>query len=267
MTKSRNTPLLERPLSARSVMASLLLGMHPPRLSGARLVAWCALFDVSEGTARVALHRMAARGELRARNGTYELAGPLAARQPAQDWSLAPKLRRWDGTWQLAVVTAARRSTTHRSALRDAMRRLRLSELREGVWIRPDNLPTAGTPTEARAVADRQCTWFSSQPDADPIKLADRLFAPNTWARRAMQLRRELASASDRLRVGDDGLVADAFVAGAAALVHIRADPLLPESLLPASWPGDALRDAYREYRDAFAGATRAWFGRQEIAS
>lgn len=266
MTKSRNTPLLERPLSARSVMASLLLGMHPPRLSGARLVAWCALFDVSEGTARVALHRMAARGDLRARNGTYELAGPLAARQPAQDWSLAPNLRRWDGTWQLATVTATRRSVAQRSALRDAMRGLRLSELREGIWLRPDNLPPAGTPTEARAGADRQCTWFSSEPESDPIQLADGLFAPKTWARRAVHLQRELAAVTDRLRDGDDGLVADAFVAGAAALVHVRADPLLPDPLLPTSWPGDTLRDAYRDYRDAFAHATRAWFGRHDIA-
>ena len=39
-------PLL-RPLSPRSVIASLLLGMHPPRLSSARLVQWCAVFGVS----------------------------------------------------------------------------------------------------------------------------------------------------------------------------------------------------------------------------
>jgi len=40
-------PLLERPLSARSVIASLLLRTRPPRMSGARLVQWCGLFGVS----------------------------------------------------------------------------------------------------------------------------------------------------------------------------------------------------------------------------
>jgi phenylacetic acid degradation operon negative regulatory protein len=39
----------------------------------------------------------------------------------------------------------------------------------------------------------------------------------------------------------------------AATVRHLRTDPVLPESLLPAGWPGPFLRTAYAEYqRDVF---------------
>src|ERR1700710_2848490 len=99
MVQERNTAigadLLERPLSPRSLIGSLLLGMRPPRMGAARLVEWCALFGVAKGTARVALSRMVDRGELAAAEGVYELAGPMRQRQPAQDWSLAPATAEW----------------------------------------------------------------------------------------------------------------------------------------------------------------------------
>src|SRR5690349_18882082 len=91
--------LLERPLSARSLVASLLLRSRPPRMSGARLVQWCGLFGVAEGTTRVALSRMVDRGELRSHDGVYELAGRVQSRGKAQDWSLEPVLARWTGDW------------------------------------------------------------------------------------------------------------------------------------------------------------------------
>jgi len=102
----RNIGLLDRPLSTRSVIASLLLGMQPPKLAARRLVQWCALFGINEGTARTALSRMLERGELAASDGVYELAGRVRRRQPAQDWSLAPQLQEWDGDWLLGVVTS-----------------------------------------------------------------------------------------------------------------------------------------------------------------
>ena len=88
MSPERKTTLVEpdlKPLSARSLVASLLLRSRPPRMPGARLVQWCGLFGVAEGTARVALSRMVERGELYAHDGIYELAGRVAGRRPAQD--------------------------------------------------------------------------------------------------------------------------------------------------------------------------------------
>ena len=55
----------------------ILLGVHPPRLPGGRIVEWCRRFGIAEGTARVALSRMVDRGELTNHDGVYELAGPF----------------------------------------------------------------------------------------------------------------------------------------------------------------------------------------------
>ena len=252
--------LLERPLPPRSLIASLLLGMRPPRIAGSRLVEWCALFGVAEGTARVALSRMVERGELVSADGVYELAGPLRRRQPVQDWSLAPELTPWRGEWLLGVVHANARSAPERAALRDAARHLRLAELREGVWARPDNLPRAAAPAAAWVVADAQCAWWTARPERPGDALAAELFDPDAWAERAVSLRVRLDAASELARSGEGAAIAEAFVVGAAALTHIRADPLLPRELCGARWPGEPLRAAYRDYQATFAAALRDWF-------
>lgn len=259
MQPDRNTALLERPLTARSVVASLLLGMRPPRLAGARLVRWCGLFGISEGTARVALSRMVRSGELRADDGVYELHGRVRARQPVQDWVLDPRLEDAGDRWRLAVVDGTARTAGDRAALRDAMRRLRMAETREGVWTRPANLPRAAAPDDAWAVGEEQCAWWTAAPDADPCELADRLFTPAAWSARARDLGARLDAATGALG-RDDAALADAFTAGAATLAHLRADPLLPPELCSPDWPGPALREHYREYQRAFATAVRDWF-------
>jgi phenylacetic acid degradation operon negative regulatory protein len=263
MMEERNIALLERPLSTRSVIASLLLGMQPPRLTGRRLVQWCALFGINEGTARTALSRMVDRGELTSADGVYELAGRVRRRQPAQDWSLAPELLPWNGDWLLGVVAPGARSADDRGALRDAVRRLRMAELREGVWARPDNLPRSAAPVDAWKAADAQCAWWRGRPDPDAVALADDLFDPAAWATRARSLTRRLEASTGALDVERGERIADAFVVGASALAHVRSDPLLPTELCGVDWPGDALRHSYREYQSAFGAAAREWFRQQ----
>jgi phenylacetic acid degradation operon negative regulatory protein len=259
---SGSDALLERPLSARSVIASLLLRTRPPRMSGARLVQWCGLFGVSEGTTRVALSRMVERGELRSADGVYELAGRVQSRRGAQDWSLDPVVTEWDGTWRVALVAPGSREAGDRAALRDAMRRLHFASLREGVWTRPDNLPRESGPPESWNIADAQCLWWSGRPDAPMPELAARLFEPRLWARRAEMLTSRMVEVTRALAGSDDGALADSFVAGAAALAHIRLDPLLPAEIVadPDAATGDALRSTYRNYESEFSTALRGWF-------
>ena len=108
----------------------------------------------------------------------------------------------------------------------------------------------------------RQCEWLAARPDDDPVGLAERLFHPQRWARRAQALTDRLGEMTDGLADRAPELVADAFVAGAAALRHIGADPLLPDTLLPADWPGPVLRSEYLRYQRAFDATTHAWFRR-----
>ncbi len=243
----------DRPLSARSVMASLLLGRRPARASGRDLVRWAGLFGVAPGTARVALHRMTAAGELvRTSSGAYELVGGLARRQEEQQSSLAADPGLWDGAWRVAVVLGRARPAPVRADVRSALRRARLAEWREGVWLRPANLEDL--------VEDPRCAWLDATPDDEPVALAAQLFAPGAWSRRAGELLDRLDRSTAAMREDAEGTMADAFLAGAAALRHIRADPLLPEALLPDPWPGRALRDGYRAYEREFDAVARAWF-------
>lgn len=269
MSPHRNNPaddrdLLERPLNARSVIGSLLLGVHPPRLAGARIVEWCTRFGIAEGTARVALSRMVDRGELRSEGGVYELAGRVRDLQGAQDWSLEPKLKPWRGDWRLGIVGGdlPRRTAQERAALRDAMRRLRFVELREGVWTRPDNLPVEAAPTESWTIAAAQCAWWTGAPDGEPGPLATALFAPQAWAARARSLLDRLDRVTHDLDSGHDDALAPGFVVGAAALQQARRDPLLPTALLPADWPGDELRSAYVRFQKTFAQSLADTFRR-----
>lgn len=258
MTSVRNPTARDvaelRPLSARSLMLSLLLGMHPPRLAAADLVRWCALFGVAGGTARTALSRMAASGELRADRGRYELAGRVLGRQRQQDAALAPAVGEWSGDWVVAVVTADERSAAARAALRSELGGAHYVEQREGVWTRPDNL--AGWRLPER---DRQCRLWHARPDGDPADLARALWDVDAWAATARVLAGELDGQRDALARGGAAAIPDAFRAGARVLGHVRRDPLLPLALLPRHWPGDRLRCAYGEYQPRFAAAVRDW--------
>src|SRR5579862_9666620 len=98
MAQSRNTSSAgrpssgpDRPLTARSVVASTLLGVEPPRLPTRLLVRSGELFGISQGTTRVALSRMVAAGELVVEGNAHELAGRLLERQARQQASRVPR--------------------------------------------------------------------------------------------------------------------------------------------------------------------------------
>jgi phenylacetic acid degradation operon negative regulatory protein len=248
-----------RPLTARSVIASTLLGSHPPRLSSQLLVRSGELFGIAEGTTRTAISRMVAAGELEPDDNAFRLAGALLARQSLQDAGRRGERRSWSGTWELAVVSADRRSATDRAELRRAMRRLKLGELREGVWLRPDNLDAARSP-EDRAVVDAQCRMFTGRPDDDPSRLASTLWDLSGWAGEARSLIEQLDDSEPPFTRGDTDRLRGGFVLSAAVLRHLLADPLLPPDLVPPDWPGGTLRETYERYDAAFQRVWRAWF-------
>jgi len=255
MSQVSNTPLL-RPLTARSVIASTLLGMDPPRLSSAALVASGEKFGVAPGTTRVALSRMVDSGELAFAEDGYALAGALLERHARQEQGRHPQTTAWKGDWRIAAVTTPGRNAADRAALRVAMDQLRMAELREGVWIRPDNVPL--DESTARRVVDAQCTGFIGQPE-DAINVR-RLFGLDEWATVAHELLRVLAATVERLEARDADALGDTFVVAAATTRHLTLDPLLPASLLPKDWPGPELRRTYDAYQRDFAATWRAWY-------
>lgn len=225
-----------RPLTARSAVLSTLLGAHPPRLPARSLVRVGELFGIAEGTIRVALSRMVAAGDLTQVNGDYQLTRRLRARQARQDQSRDPSVLPWTGEWEIAVVTAARRSPTERTAFRTAMTELRLAELREGTWLRPANLSR-----ERPELVTEQCTFLVGHPETPD--LAATLWDLPGWATRARELEAALDEATD---------LPSSFILGAAVLRHFLADPLLPAELLPTDWPGNRLRTRYDEFDVGF---------------
>jgi phenylacetic acid degradation operon negative regulatory protein len=242
-----------RPLSARSVLASALLGSDLGRLTAAELVVVSSLFGISAGAARTCLWRMVSNGELSAEEGSYALAGRLLERRQRVDEAsriddVAP--HRWDGTWELAIVALERRSAGDRLELRKAAVALHLAELREGVWIRPDNLDPQRFPT-FRSVLDHQCIHFhgaATDITADKVRS---IFSLGEWADDARALIEAMDAASGK---GDDSTetITNEFALSIAVVRHLQLDPLLPVELVGEHWPGHALRSAYRRFDHAF---------------
>jgi phenylacetic acid degradation operon negative regulatory protein len=250
-----------RPFTTRSVIASTLLGSHPPLLPVRVLVRSAVMFGISEGTVRVALTRMVTTGELQTNgDGLYELIGHLRKRQTRQDQSrIGVASHDWDGDWEMGVVHSTEaRSAASRAELRNALKRLRFGELREGVWLRPNNLDPKRL-TEDREFADESVRWFVAQP-SDAIDTAHRLWDLDEWNTTANQMIDQLRSETKTLtRVTADQELASAFTLSATVLRHFQADPLLPAQLLPKHWVGLKLRDQFETFDIVFQQCWRTW--------
>jgi phenylacetic acid degradation operon negative regulatory protein len=226
-----------RPLTARSVILSVLLGTHPPLLPVRSLVRTAELFGINEGTTRVALSRLVNEGDVVADAGRYGLSDRLTGRQRRLDEGRHPATRPWRGGWEMAVLEPGIRAAVERAAVGSELAALRLAELRRGVWIRPANLRRDWPSTldgkvwrfEARALAA----------DADGGHLVGRLWDLAGWSERAEALMAALTLDSRAPR---------RFGVAAAIVRHLEEDPLLPAALLPDGWPGPLLRESYAGY-------------------
>lgn len=220
-------------MTARSVVLSVLLGAHPAWATASELIRLTADFDIREPTVRVALTRMVSAGDLVRSEDGYRLSDRLLTRQRRQDDAINPRMHTWDGTWTTLVITSVGTDARTRAALRTTLQDKRFAELREGVWLRPHNLDMV-LPSE---VVERVRVLHTR--DDDPADLAARLWDLSGWAGEGRELLDEMASAAD---------VPARFVAAAAMVRHLLADPVLPEELLPEEWPGAALRQAYNNF-------------------
>jgi phenylacetic acid degradation operon negative regulatory protein len=220
-------------MTARSVVLSVMLGAHPAWASAADLIRLTNDFDIKEATLRVALTRMVGAGDLVRSADGYRLADRLLARQRRQDDAMRPQLRPWQGSWTTLIVTSVGTDARTRAALRTTLHQKRFGELREGVWMRPDNLELdldADVRDRVRIVAAR---------DDDPQERAAELWDLPAWAHAGRRLLADMAEAEE---------IPEKFVTAAAMVRHLLTDPVLPDELLPADWPGTRLRAAYNGF-------------------
>lgn len=220
-------------MTARSVVLSLLLGLQPASATARELVHLTSDFALTESALRVALSRMIGSGDLVKSADGYRLSDRLLARRRRQDESLRPPTRSWHGAWLTVVITAVGMDPRSRADMRKALYDNRLAELREGMWIRPDNL-TLELPVDLQKRVRIMYTY-----DNAPAELARQLWDLDGWAHTGRDLLDTLDDASDAF---------EHFVTAAAIMRHLMTDPVLPDNLLPAHWPGDELRAAYAEY-------------------
>lgn len=226
--------MIAPPLTARSVVLSLLLGTPEASMPVRDLVDAGAMFGIAAPTMRVALSRLVSAGDLAAVDAVYSLSARHLERQRAQDSALTPTTRVWDGSWETVVVIAIGRDASDRARLRAELSTARLAELREGVWMRPANLDRAGPLPGGEDVQ-----VLTTYPDDDQ-SLVDSLWDLATWSLRGHELLEAIA-------IG--GQSAERLTAAAALVRHLLTDPALPDALTPPQWPADAMRHAYDDYR------------------
>ena len=220
-------------MTARSVVLSVLLGAHPASATAAELVRLTEDFDIKEATLRVALTRMVSAGDLLRSDGGYRLSDRLLVRQRRQDDAINPRLRSWDGIWTTLIITSIGTDARTRAGLRTTLQQNRFGELREGVWLRPDNLVL----TLPDDVLSRVRVLHGH--DDSPAELVGQLWDLPAWAHTGHQLLSEMSAAGD---------IPARFVAAAGIVRHLLTDPVLPDEFTPQDWPGAALRAAYATF-------------------
>ncbi|MEK1078137.1 PaaX domain-containing protein, C- domain protein [Mycobacterium ulcerans] len=228
-------------MTARSVVLSVLLGAHPAWASASELIRLTADFGIKETALRVALTRMVSGGDLIRSADGYRLSDRLLARQARQDEAMRPRVRPWQGNWHLVIVTSVGTDARTRAALRTTMHDKRFAELREGVWLRPDNLDL-----ELAADVAERVRVLTARDDA-PAELAGQLWDLTGWAGVGDRLLGEMAEMAEAAGIPGQ------FALAAAMVRHLLSDPMLPEELLPAKWPGAQLRSTYHDFATELA--------------
>ncbi len=115
--------------------------------------------------------------------------------------------------------------------------------------MRPDNLAVILPETVRRDVE-----VMVAEP-REPRDLASRLWDLRAWSDRAHRLGDGLAALTPDVPEA----LAPGFELSASVLRHLQADPLLPDELLPAQWPGGQLRQDYDRWDALYRSTLREW--------
>ena len=233
---------------------SIAHGTLPVRL----LVRAASAFGIAENSVRVAVVRLRAQGLLDSPGrGEYCLGpGAQVVNDKIHGWrTVSDRVGPWNGSW-LAVFTADL-PRTDRPALRRRTRALRFlgfTELRPGLFVRPDNLKPGLEGIRDELVA------FGLEPDTVVFRLGDlseveERRAQGLWDSPALEssythLHGELTESFARLeQIPNEDAVREAFLLGREGIRQVVLDPLLPTPLIDEG-KRDAMVAILQDYCD-----------------
>lgn len=252
--------------SARRVVLDLLSAAPGGSLEVRGIVRACALFGHAENAVRVALARLRAAELVTVGDrGVYVLApGAEALKEHVTTWRDAERRTRvWSGGW-VGVFTAdlVRGDRGLRQRRERALALLGFASLREGLFVRPDNLRGGVDGLRARLVA------LGLEPTALVVALdlpaSER--AERRWDVRALETsyRRwitELDKTGAKLpSLGVERAALESFLVGGRAIRAIVFDPLLPAPMIDVELRGQFI-DAMRRFDRLGRAAWRDFLG------
>ncbi|WP_345762286.1 PaaX family transcriptional regulator [Diaminobutyricibacter sp. McL0608] len=249
----------------RTIVGSSLrqLGGWMPA-SGA--VSMLDALDIPASTARSTLTRLAARGVLvrEPRDGVagYALrreAVPMLERGDARIFQPTASA---DAAWCLVSFSIPERHRDRRHQLRRRLDWIGCGTVSDALWIGPERVADDVRDILADLRLTGEVTVFTgARPDADrPLaELAGRWWDLERVRMLHQRFLDRYAPAASAPPVGDR----EAFATWVGALDEWRVipylDPGLPETALPAGWPGRASRELFADIRERYADAAVAF--------
>ncbi|MBB3086183.1 PaaX family transcriptional regulator [Geodermatophilus sabuli] len=236
---------------------------EPVRLQA--LVALLEHFHVAEPTSRMTMATLRRYGWLAAsRRGRETLYTPTEVLRSSvrTRWTrLDERLGPWDGRWRMVIYTVPETDRSARERVRRTLARHGFGPLAPATWLSPHRvalddvrIELAGEPISRLDLLTAQVTEETGCSDTD--------LAARCWDLQgvAAAYRQEIA----RLRAVLAGPTPDgpqALVTHLRALASVRrtstADPVLPDALRPAGWPGAEMREAWSEVCERLLGPAR----------
>ncbi|MFV1992110.1 MAG: hypothetical protein ACC652_15365, partial [Acidimicrobiales bacterium] len=150
----------------------------------------------------------------------------------------------WDGTWVMVAFPDGVEHPDVPDHVRTLLKADRLGELRQGIWLRPDNL---GTMDKLSQAATASQSYFPSTVRINrPRHMATMLWSLGDFARRSRILAETTESFCRQIANDPDSHAPQGWILMTALLTQIGLDPLLPPALFPRQWPGERFLAARR---------------------
>jgi phenylacetic acid degradation operon negative regulatory protein len=224
------------------------------------LLEFFRTIDIDSSVVRTAMSRLAAEGwferEKIGRNSFYRL-----VKRERQTFDIAAKhiydapASDWTGRFELLLIG----NGSDRDAAREALKNAGFGSPLPGVWVAPSGVPIPGEAASAIRLE------VSAEDDSGRRLLSESwpLHRTADAYLKFMKTFEPLRGWIDRRERLSD---VDAFTARILLIHHYRRvvlrDPLLPEALLPADWPGRAARKLCGEIYRGLLPASEHWLDR-----